>query len=99
MTFNLSIKFCHFPKDCKVAKLKPLYRKSTKTDPKNYRPISLLRIVSKIIGKVIHDQTMNYLTENNVLYSYKSAFRKSHSADTSLAYLTDKILADFDSGY
>ena len=32
---------------------------------------------------------MNYLTENNVLYRYQSGFRKNHSTDTSLAYLTD----------
>ena len=53
-------------KTCKVAKLKPLYKKGTKTDSKNFRPISLLSIVSKIIEKVIHDQTMNYLMENTV---------------------------------
>ena len=46
---NFSIKFSHFPKDCKVAKLKPIYEKSTKTDPKNFKQISLLPIVSKII--------------------------------------------------
>ena len=95
---NLSIKFSHFPKDCKVAKLKPLYKKGTKTDPKNFRPISLLPIVSKIIEKVMHDQTMNYLTENSILYRHQSGFRKNHSTDTSLAYLTDKILTGFDSG-
>ena len=95
---NLSIKFCHFPKDCKVAKIKPLYKKGTKTDPNNFRPISLLPIVSKIIEKVTHDRTMNYLTENNVLYKDESEFRKNHSVDTSLAYLTDKILTGFDSG-
>ena len=39
---NLCIIFSHFPKDCKVAKLKPLYKKGTETDPKNFRPISLL---------------------------------------------------------
>ena len=95
---NLSIKFSHFPKDCKVAKLKPLYKKGTKTDPKNFRPISLLPIVSKITEKVIHDQTMNYLTENSILYRYQSGFCKNHSTDTSLAYMTDKILTGFDSG-
>ena len=47
----LSIKFSHFPKDCKVAKLKSLYKKGTKSGPKNYRTISLLPIVSKIIEK------------------------------------------------
>ena len=94
---NLSINFSHFPKDCKVAKLKLLYKKGTKTDPINFRPISLLPIVSKIIEKVIHDQTMNYLTENSILYRHQSGFRKNHSTDTSLAYLTDKILTGFDS--
>ena len=75
---NLSIKFSHIPKDCKVAKLKPLYEKGTKTDPKTFRPISLLPIVSKIIEKVIHNQTMNCLTENNILYRYESGFCKNH---------------------
>ena len=60
---NLSIKLSHFPHDCKLAKLKPLYKKSCKIDPKNYWPISLLPIVSKIIEKIIHDQTMEYLTD------------------------------------
>ena len=68
--YNLSIKFSHFPKHCKVAKLKSLYKKGIKTNPKNHRPISLLPIVSKIIKKVIHYQTMNCLTENNILYRY-----------------------------
>ena len=95
---NLSIKFSHFPKACKVTKLKPPYKKDTKTDPENFRSISLLAIISKIIEKVIHDQTMNYLTENNFLYRYQSGFRKNHSTDTSLAYLTDKILIGFASG-
>ena len=75
---NLSIKFSHFRKDCKVAKLKPLFKKDTKRYPKNFRPISLLPIVSKIIEKVIHDQTVIYLTGNNVLYKYQSGFRKNH---------------------
>ena len=95
---NLSIKFSQFPKDCKVAKLKSLYKKGTKRDPKNFRPISLLPIVSKIVEKVIHGQTMSYLTESSILYRHQSGFRKNHSTDTSLAYLADKILAGFDSG-
>ena len=64
---NLSIKLSHFPKDCKVAKLKPLYKKCTKTDPKNFRPVSFLPIVSKIFEKAIPDQTMEYLKDNNIL--------------------------------
>ena len=75
-----------------------MYKKGTKTDPKNFRPISLLPIVSKIFEKVIHEQTMEYLTDNNILYKYQSGFRKNHSIDTSLSYLTNKIMTGFDSG-
>ena len=58
---NLSIKYSIFPSDCKIAKLKPLFKKGSKTDPKNYRPISLLPLVSKLIETVIHDQTQRFL--------------------------------------
>ena len=49
---NLSIKLSHFPKDWKLAKLKLQYKKGTKTDTKNFRPTSLLPVVSKIFEKV-----------------------------------------------
>ncbi len=45
---NLSIKTSKFPDGCKVAKLKPLYKKGSLLEPKNYRPISLLPLVSNI---------------------------------------------------
>ena len=86
---NLSIKLVYFPD--KVAKIKPLYKKGLKTDPKNFRPISLLPLISKIIERIIHDQTMNFLSDNNVLYKYQSGFRKFHLTDTCLSYLHDKL--------
>ena len=57
-----------FPLDCKIAKLKPLYKKSSKTDPKNYRPVSLLPLVSKVIETFIHNQTDIFLNKNKILY-------------------------------
>ena len=53
---NLSIKFSHFPKDCKVAKLRLLLKKGTKTDTKNFRPNTFLPIAPKIIKKVLRDK-------------------------------------------
>ena len=47
---------------------------------------------------MIHDQSMEYLTDNNILYKYQSGFRKNLSTDTSLSYLTNRILTGFDSG-
>ena len=60
---NLSLRLSCFPTDCKIAKLKPLFKKGSSTEPKNYRPISLLPIISKILEKVVHEQTQSYLRE------------------------------------
>ena len=78
---NLSITSEKFPDPCKVAKLKPLYKKGSLTESCNYRPISLLPLISKVIEKVIHDQTSTFLNSKNLLYTYQSGFRKKHSTD------------------
>ena len=95
---NLSISLSLFPDDCKIAKLKPLYKKEAKTKQKNYRPISLLPLLSKIIERIIHNQTQEFLDKNNILYKYQSGFRKHHSTDTCLSYLTDKVKIGFEEG-
>ena len=95
---NLSIKTSCFPSDCKIAKLKPIFKKGTITDPKNYRPISLLPLLSKVIEKVVHDQTQDFLSENKLLFEYQSGFRTNHSTEFALTFLSDKILQGFDNG-
>ena len=95
---NLSITQSTFPDQCKIAKLKPLYKKGSALEPKNYRPISLLPIISKIFEKIIHNQTVGYLNKNNVLYKYQSGFRTKHSTDNCLSLLNDKILSGTDQG-
>ena len=67
-------------------------------EPKNFRPISLLPLISKVLEKVIHDQMQTFLTNNSILYCYQSGFRKCHPTDTCLSYLNDKILKGVDCG-
>ena len=93
-----SAKLASFPDKCKVAKIKPLCKKGLKSDPKSFRPISLLPLTSKITEQITHDQTINFLSNTNVLYKYQSDFRKFHSAETSLSYLHDRITEGFNSG-
>ena len=88
---NLSITLSVFPNKCKHAKLKPLFKKGLTTEPKNDRPISLLPLVSKIIEKVIHEQTIKYLEENNIIYKYQSGFRSKHSTNSCFSYLYNKV--------
>ena len=93
---NLSIKKSVFPDHCKIAKLKPLFKKGSKSDSKNHRPISLLPVVSKIIETTIQIQTQEYLDKNGLLYKYQSGFRANFSTDSCLVQLTDFILRGMD---
>ena len=95
---NLSMTLVSFPNTCKIAKVKPLFKKGSKTDPSNYRPISLLPLLSKVFERVVLDQTKEFLSLNKILYDYQSGFRKNHSTDTCVSFLNDKILKDFDDG-
>ena len=95
---NLSIVFSLFPDPCKIAKLITLFKKGSKTDPKNYRPISLLPLLSKIFEKVVHIQTENFLKNNNILYKNQSGFRPMHSTESCLTHLSDRVLEGCDSG-
>ena len=56
----------------------------------------MLPLISKVIEKVIHDQTSAFLNSRNLLYIYQSGFRKNHSTDYCFSFLNDKILKGFD---
>ena len=64
----LSIKLSTFRDECKIPKLNPIFKKGTRNDAKNYRPISLLSLVSKTIKKLIHFQIESYLNNKKNLY-------------------------------
>ena len=78
---NLSIKCNSFPRNCRIAKAKPLFKKGSKTNPQNY-PISLLPLLSKIIERIVHDQTEEFLSKNKLLHRFQLGFRKSYSTKT-----------------
>ena len=68
---NISISSGLFPSDCKIAKLKPLYKKGSKTNPENSRLISLLPLISKVIERIVYNQVDNFLLQNNIFYNYQ----------------------------
>ena len=71
---NLSISQVVFPNAWKLAKLKPIFKNGKKTDPSNYRPISLLPSISKVIERVIHHQLNAFLLDDDILYNSESSF-------------------------
>ena len=65
-----------FPNKIKTAKFNPIYKKDDKTLLKNYRPISILPVVSKIIENVMHNKMMDYFTSNK-LFSFQQWSNRS----------------------
>ena len=56
-----------FPKQWKIAQVIPIHKRHSKADPANYRPISLLSVISKVMETTIHDQVQRYLHRNNMI--------------------------------
>lgn len=88
---NLSISTGIVPGELKLARVKPLYKKNNRKEVGNYRPVSILCIISKILEKSVYMQLEKHLIENDLLYRFQSGFRSSYSTDTCLIHLLDHI--------
>ena len=88
---NMSIVNNEVPSELKSARVKPLFKKGVTSEVGNYRPVSILSTVSKILEKAVFVQLENVLVSNNLLYEHQSGFRASYSTDTCLIHLTDYI--------
>jgi hypothetical protein len=94
---NHCIQKSNFPISWKTAKVTPVYkRQGEKSDKHNYRPISVLSILSKIYERHIYDSLYTYLSVNNLLYGLQSGFRRSHSIESALIRLVDQLLFELD---
>lgn len=96
--FNKSLYCGQFPDSMKVAIVKPLFKSKSKSEITNYRPISLLPIISKILEKVVHHRLTKFLDKNNVLYSGQYGFRKHRSTNDAILDLTGNVVDALDKG-
>jgi len=96
---NLSLNSSKFPNDWKKAKVTPIFKFGDKSNVSNYRPISVLPIVSKIIERTVHNQLYAYLCSRNILSESQSGFRSNHSTTTTLLDVQDYILNNMDKGF
>ena len=89
-----------FPDIFKTAVVRPLLKKSNldRNNLKNYRPVSNLSFLSKIIEKLVLQQIFGYLNSNQLLPQNQSAYRPNHSTESALLKVTDDILLALDKG-
>ena len=76
-----------------MAKLFPIHKSGSKTDPANYTPISILPTVSKIFEKHINKHLVAFLNKYKLIHANQSGFRQRHSCQTALVKLIDQWMA------
>ena len=94
--FNQAITLSSFPNEWKMARVIPLYKNGQRNIPGNYRPISVLPAISKIMERIMYDQLYNYLTKFELLSDSQFGFRKSHSTATALLDCTNDWYMNLD---
>ena len=95
---NLSLETSVVPVGFKTARVVPLYKKGDRNSEGNYRPVSILPVISKIFERIVYDQLCSYLNKHDLIYEFQSGFRRSYSTDTALTYLSDRIRLNMDAG-
>ena len=87
-----------FPRTMKQAKVVPLYKSKSRDLTTNYRPISLLLTLSKILEKLMYSRVYNFLCVTNQLYVSQYDFRKQHSCEHAVGELVARIIKGMETG-
>ena len=90
---NMSFRTGVFPDMWECAKVMALFKKGDKHDRDNYRPISILPTVSKVIDRFVHLQLYGRLTQNKILFDNQFGFRQRRSTASALCRFTDDLLS------
>ena len=98
LIFNRSFIYGKIPGDWKSANVAAVFKKSSKGDKINYRPLSLISIMGKLLESIIRGQVGKFLDENKLIYSTQHGFTKGKSCLTNLTEFIDTIFEWYDKG-
>jgi hypothetical protein len=96
--YEKSMKEGEVPEEWKEANITAIFKKGSKKEPANYRPVSLTSHVGKILEKIIKDELVAYLEENKLLYDTQHGFRGRRSCLTNLLGFLEAVADEVDHG-
>ena len=85
-----------FPSVIKTTKVVPVFKKGSKVDYSNYRPIYLLSNIEKILEKLMYKRLYTFLNNNNIIYNLQFRFRQQNSTSHSFMNIIEKITKALD---
>ena len=95
--FSKSLAQDKYPDNLKLARISAIYKgKGSKSNPDNYRPISVLSAVARLFEKLVHQQLFPHL--KGLLLNNQSGFKPGHSTETSLLNTINKWIINIDNG-
>ena len=96
--FNVCMSLGKFPEIWKMARITSIYKDCLRNEVSNYRPISVLPVVSRFFEKLVYEELYTYLNSNNLVHSGQSGFRSFHSVLTCLLKCTTDWYLNTDKG-
>ena len=85
--FNMSLQEGIYPQSWKLANVTPVFKKGDPSSVNNYRPISLLCCISKVMEKAVFKYVFNFLRDSDIIYKFQSGFMPGHCTTHQLVYL------------
>ena len=95
---NLCISSGTFPDILKKSVVKPIYKSGDKHQVVNYRPISILPVISKILEKIIHERLYKFFCDNEIISNNQFGFRPKHSTEQAVTTYVDNITKNLENG-
>ncbi|CAH1252651.1 Hypp973 [Branchiostoma lanceolatum] len=93
--FNLSLATGQVPTDWKEAQISPIHKSGNRANVANYRPVSVLSVMSKVMEKLVGNQVTRFLTRHDLLTTHQSGFRRHHSTATAVQKIVEDIKSAF----